>query len=472
MWKPVMWKRLRAALHRLRTRLQRRVWRLAPSRWLATCRWLLAVGAAVRRRRRQPGLTVAVDIAPFWESLTGIGWYLYRVLEHLAREEGLRLRLYGPTLAEHLVDSVEEPAVGPAVAPPRGPAIEWVRYPIPHDLTLPPGLLDRLLFRLRPLLIAADGNRILFAPNYNLPRPFLLARGRLVATVHDLGFLKVPWTLQAETLEGLKRRLGKTLGRSQHILTPSESVRQEILAAGMAGPGRVTAVHHGPGQLADVRPGDLPPGTPSPFALHVGTIEPRKDLITILEAWKSLVASGETVPTLVLCGRLGWKSEELAQQLREAEEGGWLRHFGYVDNPRLAALYHQAQFVVFPTVYEGFGLPALEAQWAGTPLLCSDLPVLREVAGEGALFVPPQEPAAWAQALLRLSRDEGLRQELSAQGRRHAGQFSWQRSAAETLAVFRRVAGQQPTRKRREPTPSETRQRQDLAVEEDGQPGG
>jgi len=214
-------------------------------------------------------------------------------------------------------------------------------------------------------------------------------------------------------------------------------VRDEIIEAGLAAPESVTAVHHGPGQLANVEPGLPPEGTPERFALHVGTIEPRKNLAVILDAWRRLRNEGASPPTLVLCGRLGWHSEEILPQLEQGEAEGWLLRFGYVDNPQLAALYHSALFVVFPSVYEGFGLPAVEAQWAATPLICSDIPVLREVAGEAALFVPPDSPEGWAEAVQSLSEDTPQREALSQRGRDHAATFSWPGAALETLDVWR-----------------------------------
>lgn len=425
-------KRLKARLHAIAMRWLFRLRRLRPATVAETFRWASGLVATIRRRRRAAGLTVAVDISAFWEPLTGIGWYLYRILENLADEEGLRLRLYGPVI----VDADTKPVV----EPPRGPAIETVIYPLPLELTIPPYFLHKILHKLRPLLIAADGNRVLFAPNYLLPRTFAFTRGPVVATVHDLGFRKVPWTLQKETLEHLEQRFHKALARARHLLTPSEAVRREILEENLCPRDRVTAIHHGPGQLAEEEAGELPEGTPEAFALHVGTIEPRKNLKVLLEAWPLLQQEGEEPLALVLCGRLGWASEDAAPLLAKGEAEGWLFRPGYVDNPQLAALYRKARCVVFPSLYEGFGLPAVEAQWAGTPLLCSDIPVLREVTGGAALFLPPEDPEAWAEALRQIQSDSKLRKDLKARGRAHAAQLSWEQAAASTLAAWQQAA--------------------------------
>ena len=426
--------RRKARLHAGAWRGLQKMRRLRPSSILATGRWFVRFAGILRRRRQEPILTVAVDISSFWEPLTGIGWYLYRILEHLAHRDDVKLRLYGPVFFD--ADA------GPLVELPQGPAIELVVYTLPMELAIPPMLLHRILHKVRPLLIAADGNRVIFAPNFFLPGQFRLARGKVVATIHDLGFMKVPWTLQQETLRDLDRKLHRSLRQASSLLTPSEAVRREILEADLVAPEEVTAIHHGPGQLANVEPGDLPEGTPERFALHVGTIEPRKNLGIVVKAWKRLRDEGANPPTLVLCGRLGWHAEEILPLLDQGEKEGWLHRFGYVDNPQLAALYRSALFVVFPSVYEGFGLPAVEAQRAETPLICSDIPVLREVAGDAAVFVPPDSPEAWAEAVRNLTDDESHQATLSRLGGVHAATFSWARAAQATLEVWRQAASQ------------------------------
>lgn len=409
--------------------------RLRPWRLWATWRWFWAAVGKTRELRREERLTVAVDICAFWEPLTGIGWYLYRLLEHLAQRDDLRLRLYGPQIAP--IPKAPEPVV----ELPTGPALEVVRYDVPEDLSLPPWRLAQIVQRLQPLLLAVHRNRVVFAPNFFAPRRFLFCRGALVATIHDLAFRKVPWTLRDKTLEDLETRLGKTLERAAHLITPSEAVRQELVSEGLAPPERIHAVLHGPGQLSAVKPGALPAATPEKFCLHVGTLEPRKNLGVALAAWRELRDRGVEVPALVLCGKRGWKAENLDAELEAGIAEGWLLRFGYLANEELAALYHRAQGVVFPTLYEGFGLPAVEAQQAGAPLVCSDLLVLREVAGEGALYAPAEDPQAWADALQRLFSTPDLARELTTKGAANAQRFSWQRAAEETLAVWRQAAG-------------------------------
>ncbi len=403
----------------------------SPRRLRKTFRWLLEVSGEIRRRRAEPRLTVAVDVNSLYEPLTGVGWYLHQILVHLAGRDDLRLRLYGQSLVE------EDPGVPrPVVEFPRGPAIERVLYAAPDGLVVPPWRAHQILRRLASLLAAADGNDVLFAPNYLFPPLFRFARGARIATVHDLGVRKVPWAVRPDSAAALRERLDRTLLEADLLLTPSEAVRRELVEIGVS-PERVRAVHHGTGLIAGTASGPPPARTPPRYALHVGTVEPRKNVSTLLAAWRRLRAWKADPPPLVLCGGFGWKAKAVRQEIAEGEREGWLVHLGYVGADELAALYRGAELVALPSCYEGFGLPAVEALKAGAPLIASDLPVLREVAGEAALYAPPDRPDLWADRIATLLAAPALREELRRRGFARAALFDWSRAAEETAQAFR-----------------------------------
>jgi len=400
-----------------------------------TGRWLKFVAGEVWRRRRDRGLTVAVDVTPLWDPLTGVGWYLYRVIEQLADDENLQVRLYGP----NLLTGPDVPE--PFIELPEGRALEHVAFEVPHTLSFSAGFFMGLLRGLEPLMIALDRNRVLFAPNYFLPLRFLLARGSRVSTIHDLGLHKVPETLQEETRKALASNLRRSTRRANRLISVSAAVRDELVEFGYAPREKIDVIHHGPGQLATVEATELPGGVPGSFALHVGTLEPRKNILYLLEAWERLGRELDDPPQLVLCGKFGWKSEEIQQAVERSSQTGLVTHLGYVSEGELAALYQSAAVVVFPTRYEGFGLPAVEAQQAGAPLVCSDLPVLREVAGDGARFAPVDAPETFAETVADLLGDPAARAELADRGRDNAAALSWRRAADATVSTWRRVAG-------------------------------
>lgn len=430
---------------------------LRPSRLRASARFLLGEWQKLRRRRSEPRLTVAVDVSPFWEPLTGIGWYLYRLLEAMAERDDVRIRLYGPDL----VDKRDVPA--PRIELPRGPALEPISYRVPDDFSLVYYWLSDRLRRRERQLVDLDRNRILFAPNYFLPPRLERCRGRLVATVHDLTVEKLPETMRESTRAELQRRLRRTARAAAAILTDSEAVRAEIVAAGLAGAERVHAVPLAPGavggadrEAADVDAANVdstverPPGLPERYVLFVGTVEPRKNLPTLLaafETWHGTRAGGSA--SLVLCGGTGWKTDDLAPRIEAARAAGWLHHLGYLPEAQLAGLYRDALWVALPSLYEGFGLPAVEAMAWGVPLLLSDIPVLREVGGDAALYAPADDVDAWA-ALLATALDPpalepgGLRERTAALSAARAECFDWQRTADATVAVWRRAAVEPP----------------------------
>ncbi len=409
--------------------------RSLPRQSAAAVRFLGICKQRAERRQEEPRLTVGVDISPLWEPLTGVGWYLYRLLEHLADRDDVRLRLYPPTI----VLSREFPYDDPTVELPSGPALEVVSYDLPEVLAVDHVAVN-FVRRWEADLVSRDENQVLFAPNYFLPRLFNKVPGALVATIHDLGFRKVPWSLREETLNSLAKKLDQTLSGASLLITVSNTVRDELVSYQYASEEQIRVVHHGAGLLEGLEAGELPAGVPPRFGLHVGTLEPRKNISSLLACWRLLRDRMPDPPALVLCGRFGWKAQELEAEVAAAEKEGWLQHLGYVPEDQLAGLYSQASVVVFPTLYEGFGLPALEAMAAGAPLVCSDIPVLHEVAGRAALFASPERPEEMASQIHRVLTDESLRRELIALGTRRLGEFDWNRTADQTLAVWREAA--------------------------------
>lgn len=440
-------------------RLVRRVLSpLHPGRVGSLAAWVLRVVRAIRRRRRDPRLTVGVDVSPLWEPLTGIGWYLYRLLEHLADREDLALRLYGPTL------SATESVPPPAAPLPEGPSLERVLYPVPEEASVHPDRLIRLVRRLERWLIAADANQVLFAPNYLPSARFAACTGALVATVHDLGYRRVPWAIRQETLERLETDLDEVWFRARRIVVDSRAVRDEIVSEDLAQPGRLRVIPLGPGQLPGPPPGhppggtgthgaELPPaGIPRGYALSVGTLEPRKNLETLLEAWRALRRRrGAAAPPLVLCGAFGWKSGALRSLVETARTEGWLHHLGYMDEASLGALYRNARLFVFPSRYEGFGLPVLEAFGAGVPVVASDLPVIRELGGDAALYAPPRDVEAWVEVIETLLDDRELARRLAAAASERAREFTWERAAELHVQVFQEAASPSASLRRHSP---------------------
>jgi glycosyltransferase involved in cell wall biosynthesis len=181
-------------------------------------------------------------------------------------------------------------------------------------------------------------------------------------------------------------------------------------------------------------------GIAAPYVIYVGTLQPRKNLMVLLDAFTSLVGEGRDLH-LAIVGKKGWLYEPLFARVRELGLEERVHFPGYVPQSDLPALLSGARLFVLPSLYEGFGLPILEAMACGTPVVCSAVASLPEVAGDAAILVNPQDTAQLTQALARVLDDDALRQQLVRKGLDRVAHFSWERCARQTLEVLRTVGG-------------------------------
>jgi glycosyltransferase involved in cell wall biosynthesis len=275
-----------------------------------------------------------------------------------------------------------------------------------------------------------------------LPR---LWRGRSVVTVHDVAFLDDP-----ALLTGASRRyydgVAASVARADRVITVSEHTRARLLAHTRVDPARIRVIHNAipehfrsGGNPAEDRAAlaSLGLGATS-FILFVGTIEPRKNLITLLDAADRLAAQGQAT-SLVLAGGDGWLSAPVYDRARAMGPGADVRFLGFVPDALLPALYRRAAVVAHPAVDEGFGMTVAEAMAAGTPVVAARAGSLPEVCGDAAVLVDPGDVAGWAEGLRRVLADTDLAAELSARGRRQSAGFTEEAMAAATLEVYREV---------------------------------
>ena len=262
--------------------------------------------------------------------------------------------------------------------------------------------------------------------------------------IHDLAFRirpqEVPWQQRLY----MRALLGRALRQAAAVLVPSESTRRDLLEH-YKDPGLESKVAViGEGVPPPVPAGPLPAGLTPGFILAVGTVEPRKNYPRLLAAFRRLrgrsvpfIINGRPgVPELVIAGRPGWAYGDTLQRIA-AEPG--VRYLGHVDEPTLTALYESASVLAFPSLYEGFGLPLLEAMSNGVPAVVGAAGALPELALEAAISVKPDDVDAIAGALARLLSDEKLRSKLGEEGRRRAAGFTWERAADQTLEVLHRI---------------------------------
>lgn len=238
-----------------------------------------------------------------------------------------------------------------------------------------------------------------------------------------------------------------SLARAAHVITVSETVRREVIDLLDVPAERVTTVYNGVSE--NFRPQDeqrlrtilamwgLRPGE---YGLSVATFEPRKKLVNLIDAWRALPGAVRSRFPLVLAGAPGWQDSPIRTAIERGVSEGWIRDLGFVAERYLAPLYAGARLFAYPSSYEGFGLPPMEAMACGVPTLVADRSCPPEVTGGAAMLVDPDDHDALARSLERGLTDEAWRSGAIAAGLERARQFSWRRTVDETIAAYRKVA--------------------------------
>ena len=295
-----------------------------------------------------------------------------------------------------------------------------------------------------PVELVREGADLLHALGFVSPVAW---RGKTVVTVYDLSFLRFPEVYNRANRMYLSTFTPPSLRRADRVITISEDARRDVIELCGVAPERVTPIL----LAADERFRPAPPeaveafrrrqGLAERFVLYQGTLQPRKNVETLVRAYALLRSQGSDDHQLVLAGPRGWQYEPIFDLIRRLGLVDAVRFPGFVPDDDLPLWYSSAAVFAFPSRYEGFGLPLLEAMACGAPVVSSNASSLPEVVGDAGLMVDPSDVEGLCSALRRLLDDEPLRQAISVAGRARAQIFSWRRTAAETVQVYREVLG-------------------------------
>jgi glycosyltransferase involved in cell wall biosynthesis len=367
-------------------------------------------------------LRVAADVTSLLTPRTGVGVLAAELVARLAARADLAITAYAITWrGRGRLPDVVPAGVAVAGRPmPARPLRElWRRADHPR--------VDRWIGR----------HDVVWGPNFVVPP----TRAGALVTVHDLTPVRFPQLADAAALAypALVRR---ALRRGAWIHTPSAFVRDEVVAELGAPPERVVAIHPG---VRPTPPGDTDAGVRlargRPYVLALGTVEPRKDLPTLVAAFDALAADDADLG-LVVAGPDGWGADALSDALARAHHGDRVVRLGWVSDDDRQALLRGARVYCFPSVYEGFGFPPLEAMSAGVPVVATRAGALPEVCRDGADLVPVGDVDALAAALRRALTDERHRGDLVDRGRAVAARYRWDDTAEAFAGLLHRVAGQ------------------------------
>ncbi|MEO8027981.1 MAG: glycosyltransferase family 1 protein [Bryobacteraceae bacterium] len=256
-------------------------------------------------------------------------------------------------------------------------------------------------------------------------------RAKLTATLHDFTCWRLPELHTRGNIGADRNYADHILRRADGLIAVSESTRRDAIELLGIRPERVTTILSG----VDERFFDAPPLVrKKPYALYVGTIEPRKNVETLLDAWNTLDAGLRETYDLVIAGPMGWASAETQHRVRTEAQ-----YLGYVEEAELPALTAGACVFVYPSLYEGFGFPVAQAMAAGVPVITSNVSSLPEVMGSGGILVEPKSVAQLSTALIRLLEDSEHRRLLAKRAREEAERFHWSRCASDSVAFFERT---------------------------------
>ena len=365
------------------------------------------------------GLRVGIDATPLLGQPTGVGAFVAGAMGELARDPDLGLTAYALSLRGGRGLGAHLPA-----------GVNAAKLPLPANVLLAAWALADV----PPIEWWTGPVDVIHATNFVSPPS---RRAAEVVTVHDLTPLRHP-ELAAPATRPFPALVRRALARGAMVHTPSAYVKAEVVELLGAHPDRVRSIHHGvpSGVVAGASPPPSKGPVRGPYVLALGTVEPRKALPLLVHAF-DLVAADHPDLSLVVAGPKGWGEDALSDARARAHHGDRVVRLGWQDPPAAASLLAGAQVLAFPSLYEGFGFPPLQAMAAGVPVVASRGGALPEVLGDGAQLVNQSDADSLAEGLALVLGDDELRATLVARGRRRAADFSWTACARGLAELYR-----------------------------------
>jgi glycosyltransferase involved in cell wall biosynthesis len=377
-------------------------------------------------------MRIGLDGFPLLVPLTGVGHYTFELARALA--------LLAPS------DQFELVAPGPFPSS----IIEDIRLNCPDNLRAVNAEATSISRRRwwavgLPLYLRKSSLDLFHGTNYEVP---LWSKRRSLLTIHDLSILLHADTHKADLTRRARRRLPMMVRSAARIITATQCVRREICEHLHVKADRVMVTPYAPRSgfqavpAAQANQTKQRLGIEDEFILFVGTVEPRKNLLSLVRAFEQILRQTARRPQLVVAGAEGWLMDELFAFIKQSSIGDRLCLTGYLDDDDLRALYSSCTVFVYPSIYEGFGLPPLEAMACGAPVIASNIATFQETLGSAAQLVDPNDVEALAGSMVEILDDEDRRHELSRRGLEQIAKFSWKRTAELTLEVYREVLRQ------------------------------
>lgn len=373
---------------------------------------------------------VGIDYTPAYEQGGGIGRYVRELVTALVpQDQDTQYKLFVSGSNKHNLPPVFSSNFDwrSTIISPRWLARLWYRAGVPFPVEIFTGSLD-----------------LYHATDFVLPPT--LPRTRTLLTVHDLSFVRVPETASPRLKAYLDRVVPRSVSKAHHILADSQATKNDLIDLYQVPGEKVTVLLSG----VDSRFANVSDNTAllttrkkygigtAPYIFSLGTVQPRKNYTRLIHALAQLRTSGSDLH-LVIAGGRGWLEDPIYETIRLTGMTDYVHFIGFADEADLPALYSGAVCFAFPSLYEGFGLPVLEAMACGTPVVTSNLSSLPEVAGEAALTISPYDLDELLDALRRLTEDEDLRQKLIQKGFERSRLFTWDHAASHLRQIYTKL---------------------------------
>ncbi|MDX1613454.1 MAG: glycosyltransferase family 1 protein [Candidatus Promineifilaceae bacterium] len=360
----------------------------------------------------------------------GIGRYTRELVRALA--------VQSDEFRYHLFSAKAAPQMPVSDSLPNGPHITYREAPLSHRW------LYRLWYRLKipaPVQLLTGAIDLFHSPDFVLP-PVAGSIPTLL-TVHDLSFVHYPSTFTPALIRFLEEVVPRSIKRATHVLADSQATKRDLTDIWSVTAEKVTVLHSGVSdQFRPVVEAEKLDAVrrhygigPVPYLFSISTIQPRKNYQMLIRAFRPV--SQQTPHSLIIAGGEGWLADQVYAEVEAQDLEERVRFIGFARDEDLPALYSGADGLVFPSLYEGFGIPLLEAMACGTPVLAADASSLPEVAGDAAMLRAADRQDLWTTAMIKLIEDEGLRKRLVEAGFRRAAHFSWSRAATQLRSIYR-----------------------------------
>ncbi|MGB5773034.1 MAG: glycosyltransferase family 1 protein [Crocosphaera sp.] len=381
---------------------------------------------------------VCIDATPVRGKLTGIGFYTLNLIDalyQLQETENFILDIYfHPSVKNWLKRNLSTPEL-------------LSQYPQVSSLPVPVSLAN-ILAKYSPFILPYfdkyldKPNLIQGTDHYVFP----YGKASKIMTIHDLTFIKFP-NYSTTIVKGYIERIKRCLSWTDAIITFSENTKQDIVELLNIDPNIIYVTPQASRYYANYLTRKLLYDHRNvidyylykPYFLFVSTLEPRKNILTLIEAFEYLKHNYKIPHQLILIGKKGWNYQDIFDKINISNFKEDIQHLDYVSDELVAIFYSQAEAFIYPSFYEGFGLPVLEAMTLGAPVIVSNTSSLPEVAGDAALYINPNDYHELAQIMLKVVDNSTLRKEMINKGKKQADQFSWERTAKATLNVYKSV---------------------------------